>query len=102
MVKEVAALKIWRMTHWLVFANLLYLVALLPGFDFKWPPQVQTGLLAAGNCALAAWIGFWIDHAAFLKIDTWRDKHDTVIAARVVAKGLILLGCIIGANLKLG
>jgi membrane protein YqaA with SNARE-associated domain len=89
----------WRMGQWVVFANLLYLVALLPAW---WPPQVQTGLLAAANCTLGSWVGYWIDATAFKRIDNWENKHENITAARSLVKGIIIGACILACNIKLG
>jgi membrane protein YqaA with SNARE-associated domain len=90
---------IWRMGQWLVFANVLYLLALLPTW---WPPQVQTGLLAAANCTLGSWVGYWIDVTAFKRIDSWETKGENIIAARSFGKAAIIAACIIACNIKLG
>jgi hypothetical protein len=90
---------IWRMMQWFFISIMLYGVALWPTF---WPPQVQTGLLAAANCALGAWVAYWVDHAAFKKLDKWGDKDDTITACRVVAKGILIAGGMLACNLKLG
>lgn len=98
MVMYIKKLAFWRMLQWLVAATALYFVALL----IAWPPQVQTGLLAAANCALAAWVGYWIDHAVFVNLDKRGYQNESRASARLLCKGLIISFAMLACNIKLG
>lgn len=105
-MQSLKATVFWRMLNWFFLANALYVVALFPGFlfwfEFHWPPQVQTGLLAGANCAMGAWVGYWIDHALFIKLDQRVIGNDNFTTARVVARAIIVGSAMVACNLKLG
>jgi hypothetical protein len=98
MVQKIRQATIWRMMQWLVLSNALYVVALW----ISWPPQVQTGLLAGANCALGAWVAYWVDSAVFKRFDNWEGKGELLIMARVLAKAIIVGAAMVACNLKLG
>ena len=98
MVAFVKKMVIWRMVSWLFVANLLYLFALL----ISWPPQVQTGLLAGANCALGAWVGYWVNEALFFNSNKKETTNELIISAKLLCKALIVCFTMLACNVKLG
>lgn len=59
-----------RMLQWLLLALLAYLIAMLlaqmpAATDAGMLPRLQVVLWKIGHLTLSAWVGYWIDRAAF-------------------------------------
>lgn len=81
-----------RMLIWLALSVLAYAASAAAGTDH---PQVQVVLYKVGHVTLLAWVGYWISRQALGRI------YDHTNSTRVLARGVIMAGVIVGGSLGL-